>query len=203
MEIVRDVKSFVKKNGKQLQNFFIYKTGIRDRELIQEHLQDFYLRMIQTKALELYKEDKGSFDTYISTLLCWLLPVKAKKNVSVQYDFITKVRIGMQTIFDADDVWEHIGAFNGPYKIDFSPCTPRVFDEEEESTFNQYLNEFKDYVKNTESRNSANQMITFLDCKKIGCNSSDVAAILGVSDNMVKFIKQKLQRKFDRWKTLN
>jgi hypothetical protein len=203
MEIVRDVKSFVEKNGKQLQKFFTYKTGINDREMIHEHLQDFYVRMIQTKALEHYRENKGSFDTYISTLLCWLLPYKAKKNVSVQYAFITRVRSATQTVDNADDIWDHMGTFNGPYRIDFSPCTPRVFDDESESTFNQYLEEFKSYIRETESRRSARQMIVFLDCKQTGGNSSDVAAILGVTDNMAKIIKQKLQKKFERWKTLN
>jgi len=203
MEIVRDVKSFVKKNGEQLQKFFIYKTGIIDRELIHEHLQEFYIKMIQTRALETYSEEEGSFDTYISTLLCWMLPYKAKKNMSMQHDFITRVRQGDQTIYDADDVWDHLGTFEGPYKVDFSPCTPRIIEERDEELFNQYLEEFKEYISRTENQRTSYQMLVFLDGKQNGCNSSDVAKILGVSDNMVKFVKQKIQRKFELWKMMN
>lgn len=203
MEIVRDVKSFVEKNGEQLQKFFIYKTGIFDRELVHEHLQEFYVKMIQTKALETYSEKEGSFEAYIYTLLCWMLPYKAKKNVAVQYEFITRVRREDQTAFDADDIWDHLGTFEGPYKVDFSPCTPRILEERDEELFNQYIEEFKEYISETESERVSYQMFTYLEGKQNGCNSSDIAKILGVSDNMVKFIKQKVQRKFELWKMLS
>lgn len=200
MEIVRDVKTFVRKNGEQMKKLFIYKTGITDRELVHEHLQDFYVKMIQTGALESYREDQGTFDGYIFTLLCWLLPHKAKKNVSVQYQFVSQVYADP---FSIDDIWDHAGSFEGPYKFDFSPCTPRIVEEDEENLFHQYFNEFKDYIRKTEPGRSSDQMLTFLSMKENGCNSSDIAIHLGVSDNMVKFIKQKIQRKFDRWKILN
>lgn len=203
MEIVRDVKSFVSKNGKQLQKLFIYKTGITDRDLVQEHLQDFYVKMIQTNALESYDEEEGSFETYIFTLLCWLMPYKAKKNVSVLYNFVTHVRRDTQTVFTADEVWDHTGNFEGPYKVDFSPCTPRILDSSEEQLFKGYLREFKEYIQKTEHGRCKKQLLTFFECKQSGCKSTEIAVILGVSDNMVKFIKQKLQRKFARWKTLN
>jgi hypothetical protein len=203
MEVVRDVKSFVAKNGDQLQKFFIYKTGIIDRELIHEHLQDFYVKMIQTRALESYREDEGSFDSYISTLLCWMLPYKAKKNVSVHFDFITKVQRPGQLPREADDIWEYMGTFEGPYKVDFSPCTPRIFDNTDEELFQQYLNEFKEYITKTESPINVRRMLIFLECRQEGCNSAEIAVYLGLSDNMVKIIKQRLLEKFELWKILN
>lgn len=203
MEIVRDVQSFVEKNGTQLQRFFIYKTGITDRELIHEHLQEFYVKMIQTRALESFDENQGSFDTYISTLLCWMLPYLAKKNVSAQHDFITRVFKKGQPETDAEDVWDHMGTFEGPYKIDFSPCTPRIFDDGDEELFSQYMEDFKKYIKRTESKKVTHQMFTYLSGKQNGCCSSDIAILLGISDNMVKIIKQRLQVKFERWKTLS
>lgn len=203
MEIVRDVKSFVDKNGEQLQRFFTYKTGIVDRELVHDHLQEFYVKMIQTKALESYREEEGSFDTYISTLLCWMLPYRAKKNVSVQYSFISRVQKPGQSLQEAVDVWDHMGNFEGPYKVDFSPCTPRILDDPDEELLQQYLGEFKEYILRTESRVNSSRMFTFLQCKQEGCNSAEIAVALGVSDNMVKIIKQRLRRKFEIWQTLS
>lgn len=200
MEIVRDVKTFVRKNGEQMKKLFIYKTGITDRELIHEHLQDFYVKMIQTGALESYREDQGSFENYIFTLLCWLLPYKAKKNVSVKYQFLSQIRTESLSL---EDIWDHAGNFEGPYKFDFSPCTPRIVEENEEILFQQYFRDFKKYIQKTEEYRSCDQMITFLDLKESGCKSSDIAVFLGVSDNMVKFIKQKVQRKFLKWKMMN
>lgn len=203
MEIVRDVKEFVDKNESQLQKFFIYKTGIKDKELIREHLQDFYVKMIQTRALESYSVDKGSFDTYISTLLCWLLPARAKKNVSVQYKFVSSVKKKDQCFREEDEVWDHIGNFEGPFKVDFSPCTPRILDDPDEKLFIQYLDDFKEYIKRTESAKSSDSMLIFLQRKQEGCNSSEIAIALGVSDNMVKIYKQRLRRKFEIWQTLS
>lgn len=200
MVFVRDIKTFVRKNDEQIKKLFIYKTGIRDQELVQEHLQDFYVKMIQTGALESYREDRGSFETYIFTLMCWMLPRKAKSNVSIKYNFISQVCFEPN---NPEDVWEHAGSFNGPYRFDFSPCTPRIVEEQEEKSFLQYLMEFKEYIKSTESLHSSDQMLTFLNLKEEGCKSSDIAVHMGVSDNMVKFIKQKVQKKFDLWKTLN
>lgn len=203
MEIVRDVKSFVTKNGEQLQRFFIYKTGITDRELIHEHLQEFYVKMIQTHALETYDEEKGSFDTYISTLLCWLMSYKKKKNLNIKYSFISSVCVDSQSLCDESDIWDHVGTFEGNFKVDFSPCTPRTFDNSDEEIFNHYLKEFKEYIHITESPKNIDRMLTFLECKENGCNSSEIAVVLGVSDNMVKIIKHRLKEKFGRWKTLS
>lgn len=203
MEIVKDVKSFVEKNGDQLLKFFVYKTGIIDRELVHEHLQEFYVKMIQTNALERYQEEKGSFDTYISTLLCWLMPQMARKNINVQHEFVSQVKFSHKGNIDVCDIWEHTSKNNGPYRIDFSPCTPRVIDDDEENDFSLYLDNFKEYIVRTESKKCSFQMLTFLDKKAEGCNSSDIAIVLGVSDNLVKFIKQKLQGKFEIWKIMN
>jgi DNA-directed RNA polymerase specialized sigma24 family protein len=203
MEIVRDVETFVEKNGEQLQRFFIYKTGITDRELIHEHLQEFYVKMIQTHALETYDEEKGSFDTYISTLLCWLLSYKKRKNLSIKYKFISSVSTDSQSVSEESDIWDHVSISEGNFKVDFSPCTPRIFDNTDEYMFNHYLNEFKGYIHKTELPRNRDRMLTFLECKENGCNSSEIAVVLGVSDNMVKIIKQKLREKLERWKTLS
>jgi len=202
MEIVRDVKSFVEKNGDQLLKFFIYKTGIFDRELVHEHLQEFYVKMIQTKALENYREDKGSFDAYIGTLICWVMPQMAKKNVNVQYKFISQINKSQENYSGMQDIWEYTTRDTGPYKFDFSPCTPRIIDDDEEDLFNLYLDDFKQYIAHTESKTCTRQMLTFLDKKVEGCNSSEIAVVLGVSNNLVKIIKQRLQEKFEIWKML-
>jgi len=203
MEVVQDVKSFVKRNGGQLQKFFIYKTGIIDRELIHEHIQEFYLKLIKTKALEQYREEKGSFDSYILNLFCWLMPQMAKKNHSVHHSFISCVQDKRRGASEAEDIWDHLSNSEGPYKIDFSPCTPRILDDGEEDLFLRYLEDFKAYISKTENDLNVHQMLTLLDKKQAGCKSTDIALILGVSDNMVKIIKQKLHRKFEIWKMLS
>jgi DNA-directed RNA polymerase specialized sigma24 family protein len=197
MEIVKDVQSFVQKNENHLLRFFKHKTGICDRELIHDHLQEFYIKLIQTKALESYNEKEGAFDSYIFTLLCWLLPQMAKKNVAVHYDFLTEIKILDKDHEGEDDVWDRVSNFGGLYhtiKAADSLCTPCMLNESSDELFNVYVEEFESYLRRTEKPTSANQMIVFLKRKQEGCNSSDIARVLGVSDNMVKIIKKKLQR---------
>jgi len=202
MEKVKDVKTFVDKNNSQIESFFKYKTKILDKDLIDEHIQEFYYRLLHTNALEYYDEEKGSFDTYIATLLCWLLPYKAKKNVSVKYDFISFVKIEKAQKIKVEDIWDHIDKEYGPYKIEYSSYNPSVLDEYEEKSVSLDIEEFKEYIKKTEKARSAKQMLTFIEKKDEGLASVDIAIILGVSSNMVKIIKSKILRKFKVWKIL-
>lgn len=204
MEIVRDVESFVEKNGKQLLKFFKYKTGIFDEDLIHEHIQDFYLKLIQTKALEAYDEKAGEFETYVLTLLCWMLPYMAKKNVAIHHSFLTSMRIQGKNGFEVEEIWDHVSNFEGlnTYKICSSPCTPSSFTEDQNDLFDIYVEEFKEYIDRTESASLSHQMHIFIDLRQEGFKSTDIAKYLNVSDNMVKFIKQKLQKRFELWKRL-
>ena len=79
MVAVRDVREFAIKNQQDLVSFIIYKTGILDQDLIMDQIQDFYIRLIRSKALDKFDSTKGSFESYIFTLLCWMFPVFAKK----------------------------------------------------------------------------------------------------------------------------
>lgn len=202
MEMVKDVKTFVDKNNSQLESFFKYKTKILDKDLIEEHIQEFYYKLLHTNALEHFDEEKGSFDTYIATLLCWLLPYKAKKNISVKYEFISYVKVEKAMKVKTEDIWDHIDKEGGPYKIEYSSYNPSMLDEYEETSISLDIEEFKEYIKKTEKGKSAKQMLTFIEKRDEGLLSVDIAIILGISDNMVKIIKKKVQRKFETWKVL-
>jgi DNA-directed RNA polymerase specialized sigma24 family protein len=202
MEMVRDVETFVNKNNSQLKSFFKYKTRILDKDIIEEHIQEFYYKLIHTNALENFDEKKGSFDTYIATLLCWLLPYKAKKNVSVKYEFISYVKVEKAMKTNVEDIWDHIDKEYGPYKIDCSFYNPSMLDESEETLISLDIQEFKEYIKKTEKGRLAEQMLTFIEKRYEGLLSADIALILGISDNMVKIIKKKVRRKFETWKVL-
>jgi hypothetical protein len=199
---VRNVKEFAVKNEEQLIRFFKYKTGIFDKDMVDEHIQEFYVKLIQTKALEGYDKKKGNFDTYIATLLCWVLPAMAKKNVSIQHEFVSVAKQIRHGVSEFEDIWEHTTDFTGPYKFDRTGFIPDTGECSPDELFEQCLKEFKEYLKRTESENSFKQMMIYLEYKQEGFKSAYIAKVLGVSDNLVKLIKQRLQKRFILWKTL-
>lgn len=195
MVVVRDVKEFVEKNQKELINFFVYKTKIYDAEVINEHMQEFYVRLIKTRALQEYREDKGAFNTYIFNLLCWLLPGMARNHARIHHAFISNVIDNNES----SDVWDHVSDFNGPFKM---AEIPESVCERPDDLLGYYISEFSGYIKRTESENSARQMVTFIEHKVLGLKSRDIAFVMGTTDANVMVIKQKLKRKFELWKRM-
>jgi len=223
MVVVKTVKEFFLKNDQQLKKFMQYKTGIYDTNLINETVQEFYIKLIQSNALESYDPEKNSFDTYILNLFCWMLPYLSKKNFRYKHAAIPRKSLKYYDVEDAteerhffdyrlmsyvqrvdDKVWgveDDIFNYVHDRNPDYVPSTAydsSLFEDTNPEAL-KYVEDFKRYIRNTETSKNADRMILFIEQKFQGCRSFQIAEMLGVSCNMVKFIKQNLQKKYTRW----
>jgi DNA-directed RNA polymerase specialized sigma24 family protein len=204
MVVVKTARDFFVKNHKELKAFAVYKTGISDADVINDLVQDFYVRMITSKTLDTFdpnQEDHESvkclFESYICYLFCWQLPYRKKKNYRVHlraYSVCKKdSKIGKQEY----DIYDHVGS-DADIKVD-PVYDAAIVTDEKEKHLDWYIERFKEYILKTESPKEAHRLVTLLESRYEGCNSRDVAVMLGVSDNMAKIHKQKLHKKFKEW----
>lgn len=192
---VRDVREFARKNEKHLKRFVSYKTGIIEKSLVDEIIQEFYLNLLRSDALETYDEKLGSFETYIMNRLCWIFPQIKKKNVRIQHSLVSHVQHRSSRI----DVWEYVGKDKKNYNIDPNFfCSYNITCQDEEEC-RQCLEEFIEYIKKTEEPTKAERMISVIRHRAAGCKSVDIAGMLKVSPTMVKLIKRDAERKYKEW----
>jgi len=206
MECVKTVRDFALRNSDDLRRFMVFKTGIRDNDVIRDTIQEFFVKLIETRALETYDPAKGAFKTYIMNLFCWLFPVLAKRNHNVRYTFMSCTK-------DRD----HAGQWNGGYTDIFegvstggpNPYAEHVVDgsyasshvmEHEESEAENGIREFVEHIKRTQSPRAASRIVPYVEYRNCGCNGADVAQILGVSNNAVKMIKERARTAYEEWR---
>ena len=97
MVVVKTVEEFQKENENELKSFMSHKTGIYDQEIIKDTIHDFYIRLIQTKALEGFDENRApneqentlNYERWVCNNFCWFLPLMRKKN----YTKVLKLRV--------------------------------------------------------------------------------------------------------------
>jgi hypothetical protein len=206
MECVKTVRDFALKNSNDLERFMMFKTGIRDTDVIRDTIQDFYVKLIETRALETYDPAKGAFKTYIMNLFCWLFPVLAKRNMRARYTIMSYMK-------DKDNS----GHWNGVYTDIYDgvavsgtgPYVEHVVDgayeashvqEDEELESDISMREFIEHLKRTQPQKAADRIVPYIEYRTQGCNGADVAKILGVSNNMVKIIKENAKRTYEQWR---
>ena len=111
-----------------------------------------------------------------------------------------------------EDVFDRVSAGHATYKVS-SAYEASQFDTGCDPAMSGYIADFKAYVCHTESPQMAEKMITYLEYKLKGCKGVMIAPLLkstrknfsgrvGVSNNMVKVIRQGLQKKFLKWQEL-
>ncbi|MBD3261055.1 MAG: hypothetical protein GF334_05135 [Candidatus Altiarchaeales archaeon] len=217
MVAVKTVKEFAEQNEQELKSFMIYKTGIRDEEIIRDTLQDFYVKLIESRALDKFDPEQvtyGSlercFNTYICNLFCWLLPTLAKKNFRARFKVISTVRGGyadsksVPSYFNyASDVWNYTLTESGPsqnvgFCIDPHYAASHTTVDEEYAA-HAIFDDFRQHVVDTEKPKKAKRILEVIDRRAEGCTSRDVASMLGLSNNMIKFIKNHAREKFYNW----
>jgi len=97
MVVVKTVEEFKEKNDEEMRAFMMYQTGIYDPEIINDTMGDFYLRLLQTRYLEEYDENRATtekgnilnYERWVCNNFCWLLPLLRKKN----YSSVLKLRL--------------------------------------------------------------------------------------------------------------
>lgn len=206
MECVKTVRDFALKNSDDLERFMIFKTGIRDPDVIKDTIQEFYVKLIETRALDTYDPARGTFKTYIMNLFCWLFPILANRNVRMKYTFLSSMKDHSQNGHwngCYTDIFDGVATGgNGPYVehvVDGCYAVSSIH-ENEEVEADISMREFIDYLHRTQSRKAAARLVPYIEHRTEGCNGADVAKILGVSNNMVKIIKENAKRSYEQWR---
>lgn len=233
MVVVNTVEEFAKKNENDLRSLMNYKTGIFDKNLVDEAIQEFYVKLIETRALESYDIKAGSFNNYITSLFFWTLPHTGKKNFRIKFDVVSSVTIsnGNQTQKNVD-VWDLVSGVS-EYTVDFEPKKPAskktiedeisndadrsastsfrvdcrfkcsAFERAQEDNFYRELRDFKKHIKKTEPAFKAERMITYIEKKMEGCLGVDIAETLKLSSAMIRIIKNDTKEKYLVWRKQN
>lgn len=85
----KDMKVFVIKNDKHIRNFVIWKTGIIDKNVLDDITQNVYYYMLKCKTLEKYDTKKCmTFKKYVLNVVCWVLAHSKyinKRNVASEH----------------------------------------------------------------------------------------------------------------------
>jgi len=204
---VSNVDDFAKMNESDLKRFMAHKTGIHDSDIIRDTIQEFYVKLIETKALDTYDPKLGTFKTYIMNLFCWLLPVLANRNHRTRYTLVSWVKETGRNQGSNDkgvvDVYERTASLGMSPYID-NVVDPRYhashvsIDEDMHADID--LREFMRYVERTHTEKNAERIRIYLANRTSGCNGADVAKILGVSNNMVKMIKEQVRESYEEWR---
>jgi len=218
---VNTVEEFARQNEEQLKMFMKYKTRIHDEDIINDTVQEFYVKLIETKALEAFDENQGEFSTYVTRLFCWLFPVlrkrnfrnivtrtireevngkKIKKKVEVIYEVLSTFKSGSDRMWRTteNDIWDYVSSKNSYLNLHSLYCNSHVMPDVEndlECSFQRFIK----YIEKTEPVKRAERMVFVLKHRYDGCKSRDIAIMLGVSDNMVKLIKNSVREKYQEW----
>jgi len=229
MVAVRSVEDFAKRNEGDLRRMMNFKTGIFDKNLVDEAIQEFYLKLMETRALETFDEKEGAFNTYISNLFFWSLPIIRRNNFRINFDVLSSVSVSDNNRCKNVDVWDFVST-KSPRSTEFLPKKPlskrteeekdssahnslgisfnvdgrfncSALDSAQEESFCRDLEDFKRYLKRTEPKNKYKRMETYLDKKLEGCLNTDIAVILKVSTTMVRLIREDCKKKYNKWKS--
>jgi hypothetical protein len=203
---VRTVEDFQRKNEAELRSFFSYKTGIYDQEVHDETIQEFYVRLIESKALETFDPEKRNvgteescFNQYIINLFCWMLPVLRRRNPNANYQILSRIDVG-DSVPKPIDIWELLNKNFEHTKYDIEPSySSSALEMQQEEESRQQLEDFIEYIRRTEPEKKANRFELYLRRKMEGCKAADIALMLGVSNYMVTIIKQDIHQRFKTW----
>lgn len=203
---VRTVEDFQRKNEAELRSFFSYKTGIFDSEVHDETIQEFYVKLIESKALETFDPEKRNvgteetcFNQYILNLFCWMLPVLKRRNPNVNYQIMSRIDVG-DCIPRPIDIWELLNKNFEHTKFDVEPSySSSALEMQQEEEAKQQLEDFIAYIRRTEPEKKALRFELYLRRKMEGCKATDIAIMLGVSNYMVTIIKQDIHQRFKAW----
>ena len=202
---VTTVEDFKKYNEDQLKRFMVSQTGIYDREIINDVVQDFYVRLIRSRALDRFNPDEkgANFSTWVCNILGWTLPENKKKNFRAQYKVISIIPDPESKggCTKEVDVWDGINSYtdNPYYRLESGYTVSNVqHDREEESKRN--IRSFIRYLETTETPEKAKKMIEYLEYRMDGLNDVAIAGIFNMTNAMMRIIRLAIQKKYYKWK---
>lgn len=243
MVVVKTVEEFQRENENELKSFLSHKTGIIDQEILKDTIQDFYVRLIQTKSLEGFDENRAptedqntlNYERWVCNNFCWFMPLMRKKN----YTKVLKLRVlsekerkrredyiikyGEEFLNEDDPEYETLrfyseisikkpqatesvniydvvnpGSGSNSYKIN-PDYDASLVEQDDEDALMKNLNAFFRHAQKVLPPKKARQIILYMKYRKEGLNNVDIGIILGVSNNMVKFIKRDAHAMYKKW----
>jgi RNA polymerase sigma factor (sigma-70 family) len=179
-----------------------YKTGIHDIDIVNDVIQEFYVRLIKSRTLEEYDEERESdFNTWVCNVLGWVLPLMKRRNFRNRFEVHSTVDTERSGIPEKTDVFELIDADKRSgthYKVDHTFSTDMVeqleIDEEQRK-----LESFLRYVRKTEPRGRADQIEQYVRCRLDGMTSVEIADMMSTSNSTLHVLKETLRKKMKRW----
>jgi hypothetical protein len=75
---------FYRKNLDDLKKMFIWKTKVKDPDLVEELISKFILHMIENKILEKFNKKLSRYSTYVTTCLLRFAQKEANKGKSLK-----------------------------------------------------------------------------------------------------------------------
>jgi DNA-directed RNA polymerase specialized sigma24 family protein len=212
MVVVRTVEDFYRKNGTELRAFMRYKTGISDVDIINDTIQEFYKRLVMYRSLELYDQERAptdkqnqlNFETWICNNLCWLFSIMKKRNFKDRFGVsqVDKINESNGTP-NSVDVWEVLNTTGNTGDNKFFSVEERFrvsqIEQEEENDVYKSLNAFVRYIEKSLPDKKAQEIKKYMLYRAQGLNNTDIAVLLGKSNNMVKFIRQDAERRYKKW----
>ena len=206
MIVVNNVEAFAKHNEEDIRRYLTNGKKIFDPEMVNDIIQNFYMRMIRSCALSKFDPELASFDTYVLTMLCRMLPYEKRRNPRARYSHVSSFSNpegSPSQGVDELDIFELV--YNSSSNQEFSVMRknmPSCVNQKEEDDCVKHMLSFIDYVKASEpNKKKADKMVCFLEHKMQGCLATDIARMLGVSDNMVKIMKNSIYDKYKKWDT--
>jgi RNA polymerase sigma factor (sigma-70 family) len=204
MVVVNSIEDFVKYNEEDIRRFLTSSKKIYDPELVDDIIQNFYFRLLKSDALQNYDPKIAGFGTFVFTILCRMLPNERRKNPLAAHPHISAISNpeGSTARCAEDvDIFDFINGIDThtEFKINRKNVPSSLYqDEEDECT--KHMLSFIEYVKKTETnKKKSKNIVCFLEHKMAGCLATDIARILGVSDNMVKIMKNNIYDKYKKW----
>jgi len=202
MVVVNNVGDFAYKNEKDVLNLLRYK-GITDKNVAKDILQNFYIRLLKSDALSTYNPEIAGFERYITTILYNMLPYENKRNPTRRYKHITCVYNQDSEGRESTDVFDLVYGCtdDNNYGISKKNAPSSLYISEEEE-ITKHICSFIQHIKDTEpDKVKAQKMICYIESKMHGCVANDIALMLGVSDNMIKIMKNSLYERYKKWET--
>jgi len=210
MVVVKTVKEFYEKNHNELRSFMMYKTGIGDADLINDTLQEFYLRMVQCNVLEAYdahlapneKENRQNFESWICYRLCWVFGIMKKRTQKEDlYNTISQVEKLEDGSSEPMDIWEVVDTTkkNKYFTIDGHYHVSQI-EQEEEADVNKHLNAFARHIERTLPEDKSEKIKNYMSYKVQGLNSVDIGSIMNISNTAVNMIRDDAKLRYEQWR---
>lgn len=201
MVVVRTIEEFQRHNEKELRTFMISKTGILDKDMINEAIQECYIRLISTRSLEKFKDgEAASYNTWVCNLLCWVLSGLKKKNFNQRFNPISHVRANQNNSFFSRDteIWEHINS-NKDFILDKSINADLINDNSIDKT-ERLKSSFIRYLYRVSSKEKADFYVKYMQYSEQGMTSESIAPILNTTGSVLCHAKKKLLKKMKKWR---